>query len=80
MARLNLTLDGETLHAIERHAKEHETTVAGAARGLLRAALDRVEAARRQRKLAADYAAGRKDARRLLREMQDAQAELLGEP
>jgi hypothetical protein len=46
---------------------------------LIRDGLKRRELADRERKLAADYAAGRADAKELLRGLEAAQLELLGD-
>jgi len=48
-----------------------------AARGLIREAIARRDALEREHKLARDYAAGRSDARQVLRELETAQLELL---
>lgn len=79
MARLNLTLDPDTDVKLTRHAKMREMARAAAARELLREGLERREAVERRRRLAADYAAGRSDARVLLRDLEASQGELLGD-
>ena len=77
MARVNLTLDKDTYLALERHAKSTKTRRATAVRDLLREGLARREALEHQRKLAADYAAGRRDAVALMRDFEVAQLDLL---
>jgi hypothetical protein len=77
MARLNLTLDQDTFARLEKHAREARTRRATLAKTLIQEALEGREAARRRRKLAADYAAERDDARDLLRELEAGQLELL---
>jgi hypothetical protein len=75
MSRLNLTLDDDTLAWLERHAAQEKVAVAAFARRLLREAVAQREALARRRKLAADYAAGRDDARELLAELERPQLE-----
>jgi len=70
MSRLNLTLDDVTLSWLAKHASREKVPLAAYARRLLLAALEQREALARRRKLAADYAAGRKDARDLLRDLE----------
>jgi len=77
MARLNLTLDEDTFRRLEKHAKAGRSRRATLARSLIQEALDRREAARRRRKLALDYAAGRDDTRDLLRDLETGELELL---
>ena len=77
MGRVNLTLDEDTHARLERHAKRLGQPQAAAARELIREALARREARERTRKIAADYAAGRRDAEGLVRELEQAQLELL---
>jgi hypothetical protein len=77
MERLNLTLDGDTLIALERHAKRQGRPRAALARELIREALQAREARERKRRLARDYAAARSDAALLLSELEAAQIELL---
>jgi len=62
---------------LEKHARQAGTRRATLARKLLREAIARREAAERQRKLAADYAAERGSTRELLRELEAGQLELL---
>jgi hypothetical protein len=73
MQRLNLTLDDDTFRRLERHAKKHGSRRASAARDLIREALERQDRIERERKLAADYAAGRADAREVLRDLEGGQ-------
>ncbi|HEU4733974.1 MAG TPA: ribbon-helix-helix protein, CopG family [Kofleriaceae bacterium] len=79
MERLNLTLDEGTSGALARHAKREGKPRAALARELIREAIARREALQAQRKLARDYAAGRSDARQILRDLERAQIELLDE-
>lgn len=73
MARLNLTLDAATSDALDRYAKRAKSPRASVARTLLKEGLAAREMREQRRKLAADYAAGRPDARRLLEELEAAQ-------
>jgi len=77
MARLNLTLDEDTSKRLDRHAQELRARRATVARTLIQEGLDRREAARRRRRLARDYAAGREDARELLADLEAGELELL---
>ena len=77
MPRLNLTLDVDTLQALNRHARKAKAPTAAVARRLLRQAIEREEAREQARKLARDYAAGRADARDLLDDLEQAQLDLL---
>ena len=79
MARLNLTLDQDTVRQLDRHTKRSGKPRAALARELLREALARREALERRQQLARDYAAGRGDARTLLSDLESAQLELLGD-
>lgn len=79
MSRLNLTLDADTDARLQRHAKRVGARRATLARDLLREALARREAGERYRKLAADYAAGNRDTRALLRDFEAAQLEVIGD-
>jgi predicted transcriptional regulator len=76
MSRLNLTLDADTDSRLDRCARRLGRPRAALARSLLAAALDAQEAAERRRRLAADYAAGREDARGLLRDLEAGQVGL----
>ena len=77
MARVNLTLDEETFAELDRHTRLLGKPRAALARELLTEALAGRRAAERRRQLAADYAAGRKDAQALLRDLELAQLELM---
>ena len=77
MARLNLTLDEDTLRQLDRHTKRAGKPRAALARELLREGLARREAAERRKQLVADYAAGRGDARTLLRDLEAGQLDLM---
>lgn len=75
MSRLNLTLDDDTLSWLERHASREKLAVATFARRLLCEAVEHRDLLARRRKLAADYAAGRADAREVLADLERAQLE-----
>lgn len=75
MGRLNLTLDSDTFSRLARHAKRAGAPRATYARGILREALEAREALERRKKLAADYVAGRADARKLLKDFEAPQIE-----
>jgi hypothetical protein len=77
MPRLNLTLDDDTFMRLNRHARQAGAQRATLARSLLREALERRDAMERRRRLAADYAADREDARELLRDLEPGELELL---
>jgi hypothetical protein len=77
MARLNLTLDEDTFESLKKHAQRLSRPAAGLARELLEEAIRRREAAERRRALAKDYAAGRRDARALLEDLERGQFDLL---
>jgi Ribbon-helix-helix protein, copG family len=77
MERLNLTLDEGTSGALARHARREGKPRAALARELIREAIARREAVERQQRLARDYAAGRTDAREILKDLEVAQFELL---
>ena len=79
MPRLNLTLDPDTAARLERHARSTGHRRAMVAREILRDGLLRREERDRRRKLALDYAAGRSDARALLKEIESAQFDLLAD-
>jgi len=77
MARVNLTLDEETFRELDRHIKRTGKPRATVVRELLREGLARRAAAERRKRLAADYAAGRSDARAVLEDLESAQLELM---
>jgi Ribbon-helix-helix protein, copG family len=77
MARLNLTLDEDTLRQLDRYTKRSGKSRAALASELLREGLAQREAAERRTQLAADYAAGRGDARALLKDLEARQLELI---
>jgi metal-responsive CopG/Arc/MetJ family transcriptional regulator len=77
MARLNLTLDEDTFRRLDRHTKRTGRPRAALARELLREGLAQREAAERRRQLAADYAAGRSDARAVLTDLEAGQLALM---
>jgi hypothetical protein len=77
MGRLNLTLDDDTLQSLERHGRRMGKPLARTASELIRDGLARVEVAERRRVLARDYAAGRRDAAALLRDLEAGQLGLL---
>lgn len=77
MGRLRLTLDEGTSAALARHARQEGKPRAALAQELIREAIMHREALDRQRRLARDYAAGRSGARRLLRNLEAAQIDLL---
>ena len=71
-----MTLSASTSVQLIKHAKRASRPRAAFARDLLSTALEQLDREERIRKLAADYAAGWDDAREILADMQDAQAEL----
>jgi len=77
MNRLNLVLDDDTAQRLSRHAKKHGEPLAKAAKRLIQKGISDEERVERERKLAADYAAGRAEARDLLADLEGAQGELL---
>ncbi|TMB51332.1 MAG: hypothetical protein E6J56_19820 [Deltaproteobacteria bacterium] len=77
MARLNLTLDADTFQKLDRHSGRVGRPRARVATEILREGLARREAAERRKRLAADYAAGRADARALLKDLESSQLDLL---
>lgn len=77
MARLNLTLDDDTLEALSRDARKSHLQVATHARALLSEALTRRGLLERRRVWAEAYRADRTDARRLAAELEPAMLELL---
>jgi hypothetical protein len=77
MARLNMTLETDTLIRLEERANDRGIARAAVARELLIDALDRLERRERKERLARDYAADRDDAARVLAELEAGQIELL---
>ncbi len=77
MARVNLTLDEETFRRLDRHTKRLGKPRATVVLEILRDGLARQEAAERRKRLTADYAAGRRDARALLKDLEGGQLELM---
>jgi len=77
VARLSLTLDDDTFAHLKKCAWQESRTVARVARELVREGLDRREAARRRRKLAEDYRAGRWETAVALSGLEAAQLEVL---
>ncbi len=76
MARVTLTLDPATVAWIRRRAAVEGVSLAGVCRQLLQEAISRREGLVRDKKLAADYVAGRRDARALLAELEGSALEL----
>jgi predicted transcriptional regulator len=79
MDRLNLTLDGDTSRALQKHAARTKKPRATVARELIREALTRRDRIEQRQRLARDYAAGRADNRELLGEMERAQLDLVAD-
>ena len=79
MARLNLTLDGETFGTLRREARKEKTRVATYARRLLREAISRREQQERRRRWAEAYRADRADAAALARDLEPGELELMGD-
>jgi len=77
MARLSLTLDRNTYAELERHAKQLGKPCARVVKEILSEGLARRTAAERHKKLAADYRAGRADARAVLKDLESPQWELM---
>ncbi len=77
MRRLNVTLNQETYEALTRQAKQTRKPCAKVAQEILSEGLARRDAAARREQLAADYRAGRADARALLNDLESSQLELL---
>ena len=77
MPRLNLTLDDDTFRQLDRHTRRLGRPRARVATDILREGLARREAIERRKRLATDYAAGRPDARTLLKDLEAPQLELL---
>jgi hypothetical protein len=79
MARLNLTLDSETLGVLTKEARKEKTRVATYARRLLREAISRRDREERRRRWAEAYRADRVDALAVVREMEPGQLEVMGD-
>jgi metal-responsive CopG/Arc/MetJ family transcriptional regulator len=79
MARINLTLDKDTFDELDRHTRRVGKPRATVVRELLREGLARRAAAERRKRLAADYVAGRRDARAVLADLESVQLELMGD-
>ncbi len=77
MARLNLTLDSDTLDRLDRYAQGAGRARSAIARELLVEALNRIDRHARLKRLARDYARGRDDAESLLADLEAGQLELL---
>ncbi len=77
MARLNLTLDDDTFRALNRHARRARKPTASVARRFLTEAIAAEDARERLQKLARDYSGGRKDAEKLIEELESPQLDLL---
>ena len=75
MSRLNLTLDDDTLEWLATHAAREKVALAAFVRSLLQEAVTQRQLLARRRKLASDYAAGRDDAREVLRDLEAPQLE-----
>lgn len=72
-----MTLDEDTFRRLDRHTKRSGKPRAALATELLREGLAQREAVERRKQLVADYAAGRSDARTLLRDLEAGQLELM---
>ncbi|MGH7964723.1 MAG: hypothetical protein ACRERD_23405 [Candidatus Binatia bacterium] len=70
MARLNLTLNAATYTELEKHAKRQGKPRARVVAELLSEGLARRAVRERRKKVAADYLAGRADARALLKDLE----------
>ena len=77
MARINLTLDRDTYAELDRHAKRAGKPRARVIRDMLAEGLARHAQRERRQVLARDYAAGRADARTLLKDLEAPQLDLL---
>jgi len=77
MARLNLTLDRDTYAELDRQAKRLRKPRARVVKDLVCEGLARRSTVERRAKLAQDYAAGRADARALLKDLEQAQLDLM---
>jgi hypothetical protein len=79
MARLNLTLDDDTLAALSREARRAGVGVATHARQLLAEAVTRHQLQQRRRVWAEAYQADRAEAGKLVADLEPATFELLGD-
>jgi len=79
MARLNLTLDDDTLAALSREARRAGVGVATHARQLLAEAVARHQLLQRRRVWAEAYQTDRADAGKLVADLEPATLELLGD-
>jgi hypothetical protein len=79
MARLNLTLDDDTLAALSREARHAGVRVATHARQLLAEAVARHQLLQRRRVWAEAYRADRADAVKLVAHLEPATFDLLGD-
>jgi predicted transcriptional regulator len=77
MARLNLTLDHDTISRLDQYARGKGKARSAIARELLAEALNRIDRHAKLKKLARDYAQGRDDAESLLADLEAGQLELL---
>jgi hypothetical protein len=77
MMKLHVTLDQKTFEILERQAKKARKPCASMAKEILSEGLAQRDAAARREQLAADYRAGRADARALLNDFESFQVELL---
>ena len=77
MERLNLTLDNDTYQELKRYAARVGKPCARLAREILLEGLSQRAAREQRARLARDYAAGRGDARAVLKDWEEAQTELL---
>ncbi len=76
MVRLNVTLDRHTYAELEKQARQLKKPCAQIAKEILAEGLARRTVTERRKKLAADYRAGRADARMILRDLEAPQWEL----
>jgi predicted transcriptional regulator len=77
MMKLSVVLDQKTYEALERQAKQTRKPRERVAKEILLEGLARRNAAAQREQLAADYRAGRANARALLNDVESAQSELL---
>lgn len=77
MRHVNVALDQKTYEALERQAERTRKPCTTVAKEILLEGLERRDAAARREQLAADYRAGRADARALLNALESSQSELL---